>query len=116
LLRSPEEAERVANSLIVQEPVGVVGAITPWNYPLNQAMAKIAAALAAGCPVVHKPSEVAPLSAYLFAQIAHDAGMPAGLYNLVPGFGPIAGEALVTHPDVDMVSFTGSTRAGKRVA
>jgi aldehyde dehydrogenase (NAD+) len=115
LLRGDEAPERVGNSLIVREPVGVVGAITPWNYPLNQAMAKIAAALAAGCTVVHKPSEVAPLSAYLWAQIAHDAGLPAGVYNLVPGYGPVAGEALVTHPEVDMVSFTGSTRAGARV-
>jgi aldehyde dehydrogenase (NAD+) len=115
LLRADEPPERVGNSMIVREPVGVVGAITPWNYPLNQAMAKIAAALAAGCTVVHKPSEVAPLSAYLFAEIAHDAGLPAGVYNLVTGYGPVAGEALVTHPGVDMVSFTGSTRAGRRV-
>ncbi len=115
LLRTDEEPERVGNSLIVQEPVGVVGAITPWNYPLHQAIAKIAAALAAGCTVVHKPSEVAPLSAYLLAQIAHDAGLPAGVYNMVTGYGPVAGEALVSHPEVDMVSFTGSTQAGRRV-
>ena len=116
LLRKPEEQQRIGHSLILREPVGVVAAITPWNYPLHQAVAKIAAALAAGCTVVHKPSELAPLSAYLFASIAHDADLPAGVYNLVPGTGPVVGEALVTHPDVDMVSFTGSTRAGQRVA
>ncbi len=116
LLGQPEEPETIGNSVILREPVGVVGAITPWNYPLHQAMAKLAAALAAGCTVVHKPSEVAPLSAYLLAEIAHEAGLPPGVYNLVTGYGPVAGEALVAHPDVDMVSFTGSTRAGRRVA
>jgi aldehyde dehydrogenase (NAD+) len=116
LLRSEEPIERIGNSLILAEPIGVVGAITPWNYPLHQTMAKLAAALAAGCTVVHKPSEVAPLSAYLLAEIAHEAGLPAGTYNLIPGLGPVAGEALAGHPDVDMVSFTGSTRAGRRVA
>jgi len=115
LLRAGEPEERVGNSLIVAEPIGVVGAITPWNYPLHQAMNKVAAALAAGCTVVHKPSEVAPLSAYLLAQAVHDTGLPPGVYNLVPGYGPVAGEALAAHPDVDMVSFTGSTRAGRRV-
>ncbi len=116
LLLADDETEYIGNSLILAEPVGVVGAITPWNYPLHQAMAKVAAALAAGCTVVHKPSEVAPLSAYLFAEIAHDAGLPPGVYNVVTGYGPVAGEALVAHPGVDMVSFTGSTRAGRRVA
>jgi aldehyde dehydrogenase (NAD+) len=116
LLTIEEVPERVGNSLIVREPVGVVGAITPWNYPLHQAVAKIAAALAAGCTIVHKPSEVAPLSAYLFAEIAHETGLPAGVYNLVTGYGSIAGEAIATHPDVDMVSFTGSTGAGRRVS
>jgi aldehyde dehydrogenase (NAD+) len=115
LLRGPEPDERVGNSLVLAEPVGVVGAITPWNYPLHQTIAKVAAALAAGCTVVHKPSELAPLSAYLLAQLVHEAGLPAGVYNLVPGFGPVAGEALAAHPEVDMVSFTGSTRAGRRV-
>jgi aldehyde dehydrogenase (NAD+) len=115
LLRGPEPEERIGNSLVFAEPVGVVGAITPWNYPLHQTIAKVAAALAAGCTVVHKPSELAPLSAYLLAQLVHEAGLPAGVYNLVPGFGPVAGEALATHPEVDMVSFTGSTRAGRRV-
>jgi aldehyde dehydrogenase (NAD+) len=100
----------------VREPVGVVGAITPWNYPLHQTMAKVAAALAAGCTVVHKPSEVAPLSAYLLAELCAEAGLPAGVYNLVVGYGPVVGEAIAAHPDVDMVSFTGSTAAGKRVS
>jgi aldehyde dehydrogenase (NAD+) len=116
MLRENEEPRRVGNSLVVSEPVGVVGAITPWNYPLNQSVAKIAAALAAGCTVVHKPSEIAPLSAFLLAEIAHEAGLPAGVYNVVSGDGIGAGEPLVAHPDVDMVSFTGSTRAGRRVA
>jgi len=127
MLGKADEPERTGNSLVLREPVGVVGAITPWNYPLHQAMAKIAAALAAGCTVVHKPSEVAPLSAYRFAEVAEQAGLPAGVYNLVTGFGELAsrpasrvgagaGEALAAHPGVDMISFTGSTRAGRRVA
>ncbi len=108
--------EEVGNSLVIREPIGVVGCITPWNYPLHQIMAKVAPALAAGCTVVIKPSEVAPLNAYLLAEIIHEAGVPAGVFNLVCGLGPVVGEALVTHPDVDMISFTGSTRAGTRVA
>src|SRR3989441_7530834 len=108
--------ERIGHSLVVREPVGVVGAITPWNYPLHQIVAKVAPALAAGCTVVLKPSEVAPLNAFVLAEIADDAGLPAGVFNLVTGLGPVVGEALASHPDVDMVSFTGSTRAGKRVA
>ncbi|HEX6872358.1 MAG TPA: aldehyde dehydrogenase family protein [Micromonosporaceae bacterium] len=115
MLREPEEPVRIANSLVYQEPVGVVAAITPWNYPLHQAMAKVAAAMAAGCTVVHKPSELAPLSAYLLAEAADQAGLPAGCYNLVPGLGPVAGEVLVSHPQVDMISFTGSTAAGRRI-
>jgi len=115
-LRGEEETHKVGNSLVVREPVGVVGAITPWNYPLHQTMAKVAAALAAGCTVVHKPSEVAPLSAYLLAELCAEAGLPAGVYNLVVGYGPVVGEAIAAHPDVDMVSFTGSTAAGKRVS
>ena len=115
LLRTPDVSELIGNSLVVREPVGVVGAITPWNYPLHQSIAKVAAALTAGCTLVHKPSEVAPLSAYLLAEIAHETGLPAGVYNLVAGYGPEAGEALAAHPDVDMISFTGSTRAGRRV-
>lgn len=115
LLAGPAEPERIGHSLVRREPVGVVGAITPWNYPLHQSLLKIAPALAAGCTVVHKPSEVAPLSAYLLAGIIDSTGLPAGVYNLVSGTGPEAGEALVSHPDVDMVSFTGSSRAGRRV-
>lgn len=108
--------EHVGNSKVVREAVGVVVAITPWNYPLHQIAAKLAAALAAGCSVVLKPSEVAPLNAFLLAEIIHAAGVPAGVFNLVTGYGPAIGEALVTHREVDMVSFTGSTRAGTRVS
>jgi len=108
--------ERVGNSLVMREAVGVVAAITPWNYPLHQIAAKVGAALAAGCTVVLKPSEVAPLNAFILAEIVHDAGLPAGVFNLVTGLGPVVGEALASHLEVDMVSFTGSTRAGKRVA
>jgi aldehyde dehydrogenase (NAD+) len=107
--------EQIANSLVVKEPIGVVGAITPWNYPLHQVVAKVAAALAAGCTVVLKPSEVAPLSAYALAEIFDEVGLPAGVFNLVTGLGPVVGEAIAAHPDVAMVSFTGSTQAGKRV-
>ena len=108
--------EEVGNSLIVREPVGVVGAITPWNYPLHQICAKVAAALAAGCTIVVKPSEVAPLNAFLLAEILDELELPAGVFNLVTGLGPVVGEALAGHPDVDMISFTGSTRAGRRVS
>ncbi|MFF3670302.1 aldehyde dehydrogenase family protein [Microtetraspora malaysiensis] len=107
---------RVGDSLVVKEPVGVVGAITPWNYPLHQVICKVAPALAAGCTVVLKPSEVAPLAAYALADIFHEVGLPPGVFNMVSGRGPVVGEALVTHPHVDMVSFTGSTRAGRQVA
>jgi aldehyde dehydrogenase (NAD+) len=102
--------------LVVREPVGVVGCITPWNFPLHQIAAKVAPALAAGCTVVVKPSEVAPLLAWRFAEILELVGLPAGVFNLISGFGPLVGEALAQHPDVDMVSFTGSVRAGTRVA
>jgi aldehyde dehydrogenase (NAD+) len=108
--------EQVGNSLIVREPVGVVGAITPWNYPLHQVAAKVAPALAAGCTVVLKPSEVAPLNAFVLAEIIHDIGLPAGVFNLVTGTGDVVGEAMSAHPDIDMISFTGSTRAGKRIS
>jgi len=108
--------ERIGNSLVLKEPVGVTACITPWNFPLHQMIAKIAPALAAGCTVVLKPSELAPLSAFILAEIAHDAGIPAGVFNLVSGKGEVIGEALASHPEVDMVSFTGSTGAGKRVA
>jgi aldehyde dehydrogenase (NAD+)/betaine-aldehyde dehydrogenase len=108
--------EQVGTSLVVREPVGVVGCITPWNYPLHQIAAKVAPALAAGCTIVLKPSEVAPLNAFILAEIIDSAGLPAGVFNLVTGTGPVVGEAIAAHPDVDMVSFTGSTRAGKRVS
>jgi betaine-aldehyde dehydrogenase len=110
------DGEELGNSLIVREPVGVVGCITPWNYPLHQVVLKVGAALAAGCTVVVKPSEVAPLSAYLLAEVFDGVDLPAGVFNLVSGTGEVVGEALVVHPDVDMISFTGSTRAGKRVS
>ena len=108
--------EHVGNSLVVREPIGVVGAITPWNYPLHQLCAKVAPALAAGCSVVAKPSEVTPLSAFVLAEIVEELGLPAGVFNLVTGLGPVVGAAIAAHDDVDMVSFTGSTRAGKMVA
>ncbi len=108
--------ERVGNSLVVREPVGVVAAITPWNYPLHQIALKVAPALAAGCTVVLKPSEVAPFNAFILAEAIEAAGLPQGVFNLVTGFGANAGEALVKHRDVDMISFTGSTRAGKRIS
>lgn len=107
---------RVGNSVVVREPVGVVGAITPWNYPLSQVTLKVAPALAAGCTVVLKPSEIAPFSAFILAEVIAEAGLPAGVFNLITGLGPVTGEVLARHPDVDMVSFTGSTRAGKRVS
>jgi aldehyde dehydrogenase (NAD+) len=108
--------QRVGNSMVVREPVGVVAAITPWNYPLHQIALKVAPALAAGCTVVLKPSEVAPFNAFVLAEVIEAAGLPKGVFNLVTGLGPQAGEALVRHPGVDMISFTGSTRAGKRIS
>ena len=108
--------EQIGNSLVVREPIGVLGAITPWNYPLHQIAAKVAPALAAGCTVVLKPSEVAPLNAFVLAEVAEAAGLPAGVLNIVTGTGPVVGEAIAGHPGVDMISFTGSTRAGKRVS
>src|SRR5512146_83569 len=116
LLRDFKFEERVGNSLVVREPVGVVVAITPWNYPLHQIALKVAPALAAGCTVVLKPSEVAPFNAFVLAEVIEAAGLPKGVFNLVTGFGPAVGEALVRHPQVDMISFTGSTRAGKRIS
>jgi len=103
-------------TLMRKEPVGVCGLITPWNWPMNQIACKVAPALAAGCTMLLKPSEIAPLSAYLFAQIIHEAGLPPGVFNLVNGDGPTVGAAISSHPDVAMVSFTGSTRAGIAVA
>ncbi|MFH8345668.1 aldehyde dehydrogenase family protein [Streptomyces sp. NPDC018045] len=107
--------EKIGTSTVLHEPVGVVGAITPWNYPLHQIVAKVAPALAAGCTVVLKPAEDTPLSAQLFAECVAAAGVPAGVFNLVTGRGPVAGQALAEHPDVDLVSFTGSTAVGKKV-
>ncbi|WOH51858.1 aldehyde dehydrogenase family protein [Bradyrhizobium sp. sBnM-33] len=108
--------ERMGNGIIRREPIGVCGLITPWNWPLNQVASKVAPALATGCTVVLKPSEIAPLSAMLFAEIVDAAGVPAGVFNLVNGDGPIVGQAIAAHPEIDMVSFTGSTAAGVRVA
>jgi aldehyde dehydrogenase (NAD+) len=111
----PFEEQR-GSMLMRKEPIGVCGLITPWNWPVNQIACKVAPALAAGCTMVLKPSEIAPLSGYLFAQILHEAGVPAGVFNLVNGDGPTVGAAIASHPGVDMVSFTGSTRAGIAVA
>ncbi|MGW2335572.1 aldehyde dehydrogenase family protein [Streptomyces sp. NPDC001685] len=108
--------EKVGNSTVYHEPIGVVGAITPWNYPLHQIVAKAAPALAAGCAIVVKPAENTPLVAQLFAEAVHEAGVPAGVFNLVTGLGPVAGQALAEHPGVDLVSFTGSTAVGRRIA
>jgi aldehyde dehydrogenase (NAD+) len=103
---------RAGTSLVSYEPIGVCGLITPWNWPINQVAAKVAPALAAGCTVVLKPSEIAPYSSYVLAEVIHRAGVPAGVFNLVNGTGPDAGAAIASHPDIDLVSFTGSTRAG----
>jgi len=108
--------QTIGNSLIVREPIGTVGAITPWNYPLHQVAAKVAPAMLAGCTVVLKPSEVTPLSAFVLAEIMDEIGVPAGVFNLVTGTGPVVGEAIAAHPGIDMVSFTGSTGAGRRVS
>jgi aldehyde dehydrogenase (NAD+) len=110
-----DERSMIRNSMIVREPVGVVAAITPWNYPLHQICAKVGPALVAGNTVVVKPSELAPTSAYLLAEAFAEAGVPRGVFNLVAGLGPTVGEALAADPCVDMVSFTGSIAAGKRV-
>src|SRR5437016_566404 len=108
--------ELKGSTLMRKEPIGVCGLITPWNWPMNQIACKVAPAVAAGCTMVLKPSEIAPLSAYLFAQILDEAGLPPGVFNMVNGDGPTVGAAISSHPDVDMVSFTGSTRAGVAVA
>ena len=115
-LREHKFEEEIGNSLVVKEPIGVVGCVTPWNYPLHQVVAKVAPALAAGCTIVLKPAELAPLSALMLADAAHEIGLPAGVLNVVCGSGRVVGEAIVAHPDVDMVSFTGSLQAGRRVA
>jgi aldehyde dehydrogenase (NAD+) len=116
VLRGFDFENEVNGIHIRREPIGVVAAITPWNWPLYQITAKLAPALAAGCTVVLKPSELSPFSALLFAQVMHDAGMPPGVFNMVMGTGEAVGAAMASHPDVDMVSFTGSTRAGVAVA
>ncbi|MDY6945864.1 MAG: aldehyde dehydrogenase family protein [Pseudomonadota bacterium] len=115
-LKEFEFEETLGTTLVRREPVGVCGLITPWNWPLNQIGCKVAPALAAGCTMVLKPSEVAPLSAHIFAEILHEAGVPKGVFNMIDGDGPTVGEALSRHPDIDMISFTGSTRAGVQVA
>lgn len=108
--------ERMGPGIVRHEPIGVCGLITPWNWPLNQVASKVAPAISTGCTVVLKPSEMAPLSAMILAEIIHDSGLPPGVFNLVNGDGPTVGEALASHPEVDLVSFTGSTGAGIRVA
>jgi acyl-CoA reductase-like NAD-dependent aldehyde dehydrogenase len=108
--------EQIGNSLVVREPVGVVGAITPWNYPLHQLCAKAAPALAAGCSIVAKPSEVTPLTSFVLAEVVEGLGLPAGVFNLLTGYGPEVGQAIAAHEGIDMVSFTGSTQAGRQVA
>jgi aldehyde dehydrogenase (NAD+) len=115
-LRSFEFEETIGSTTVVYDPVGVCGFITPWNWPLNQIGAKVAPALATGCTMVLKPSEIAPLNAIVFAEVMDEAGVPPGVFNLVNGDGPTVGAALAAHPDIDMVSFTGSTRAGIEVA
>jgi aldehyde dehydrogenase (NAD+) len=116
ILSSYQFEETRGTTTIVKEPVGVCGLITPWNWPINQIVCKVAPAIAAGCTVVLKPSEVAPMNAMLFADVLHEAGVPPGVFNLVNGDGPTVGEALSAHPGIDMMSFTGSTRAGIAVA
>lgn len=115
-LEKYEFVQDVGTSRVVREPIGVCGLITPWNWPVNQITAKVGPAIAAGCTVILKPSEIAPLNAILFAEIMHEAGTPAGVFNLINGDGPTVGVALSSHPDIDMMSFTGSTRAGISVA
>jgi len=116
ILKTFEFEERRGSSRLVLEPIGVCGLITPWNWPMNQVAAKVVPALAAGCTMVLKPSEFSPFSAAIWAEVLDEAGVPAGVFNLVNGTGPEVGAALAAHPDIDMVSFTGSTRAGTEVA
>jgi acyl-CoA reductase-like NAD-dependent aldehyde dehydrogenase len=115
-IREAKLEEELGNSLIIKEPIGVVGCVTPWNYPLHQVVCKIAPGLAAGCTIVLKPADMAPLSAFMLAEAAHEIGLPKGVLNIVSGSGRVVGEAIVAHPDVDMVSFTGSLQAGRRIA
>jgi aldehyde dehydrogenase (NAD+) len=115
-LEAYDFVETIGSTQVVHEPIGVAGLITPWNWPLNQIVTKVAAALASGCTIVLKPSEYTPLDAVLFAEVLHEAGVPAGVFNMIHGDGPTTGNALTVHPDVDVVSFTGSTRAGVAIA
>ena len=115
-LETYEFEERIGTTLVAREAIGVCGLITPWNWPMNQISVKVAPALAAGCTMVLKPSEIAPFDAMIFAEILHEAGVPAGVFNLINGDGPGVGTALSGHPDIAMISFTGSTRAGVLVA
>ncbi|WP_022962544.1 aldehyde dehydrogenase family protein [Halopseudomonas pelagia] len=114
-LKEFEFEEEIGTTLVVKEPIGVCGLITPWNWPMNQMACKVAPALATGCTMVLKPSEVAPLSALILAEILEEAGVPAGVFNLVNGDGPTVGAAMSSHPGIDMMSFTGSTGAGRQV-
>lgn len=116
VLQDHSESELLGSTLVVREPIGVVGLITPWNWPLNQVLTKVLPALASGCTVVLKPSEIAPLDATIFAEVLEEAGFPPGAFNLVNGLGTVVGEAMSGHPDIDMISFTGSTVAGIKVA
>src|SRR5919204_6216686 len=116
VLKNYHFEENMGTAVVLREPVGVVGMITPWNWPLNQIACKVAPALAAGCTMILKPSEFTPTSALIFAEILHEAGVPAGVFNMVNGDGPTVGAALASHPGIDMVSITGSTRAGVAVA
>ena len=116
MLKNYHFEENVGTAMVVREPVGVVGMITPWNWPLNQIACKVAPALAAGCTMILKPSEFTPTSALIFAEILHEAGVPKGVFNLLNGLGPEVGAAMSEHPDIDIISFTGSTRAGVDVA
>src|ERR1700751_4922650 len=116
VLKKYEFEENVGTAVVVREPVGVIGMITPWNWPLNQIACQVAPALAAGCTMILKPSEFTPSLALIFAEILHEAGVPKGVFNLINGLGPEVGAAMSEHPEIDMISFTGSTRAGVDVA
>jgi aldehyde dehydrogenase (NAD+) len=116
VLESFEFEHMQGTTLIAKEPIGVVGMITPWNWPINQITCKVCPAIAAGCTMVLKPSEIAPMDAIIFAEVMHEAGVPPGVFNLINGDGPGVGTALSTHPDIDMISFTGSSRAGILIA
>ncbi|MVT55256.1 aldehyde dehydrogenase family protein [Bradyrhizobium yuanmingense] len=116
VLKNYSFEERIGSTVVVREPIGVVGMITPWNWPISQIACKVAPALAAGCTMILKPSEFAPTCALIFAEILHQAGVPQGVFNLINGLGPEVGAAMSEHPDIDMISFTGSTRAGIDVA